>query len=222
MSAEREQLDCRAFLRRLSRFADGDVTPEQSEQSGRHMDVCPRCKAAYEAHERLILLLESSKDKEPPWDLDFKVLEAVGFGGARTQLRGHRVSPPLVWAATALGLVLIGAVGLVVGRGVVRLGSSLFGPSGSLSAEEMAGLTSKLTRYLVTVWEGLLAGLGTLEPLSRSLGAVSDAARGNPAAIGTCLGTLALVVLFFRIMMKERRSHVRNLRGKGFRKPAGS
>lgn len=222
MSAENGQLDCRTFLGRLSRFADGDVTPEESEQSSCHMNVCPRCQAAFEAHERLILLLESSKEKEPPWDLDFKVLEAVGFGGARTQLRGYRVSPPLVWAATALGLVVVGWVGLMVGRGVVRLAASLFGPSGSLSAEEMAGLTSRLTRYLVTVWESLAAGLGGLEPLGRSLGAVSDAAKGNPAAIGTCLGTLALVVLFFRIMMKERRSHVRNLHGKGIRKPAGS
>jgi hypothetical protein len=165
---------------------------------------------AYETHKQLILLLESSKDKEPPWDLDFKVLEAVGFGGARTQLRGYHVSPPLVWAATFVGLIGLGLGGWVMGKGVTRLASSIFGPSGSLSTEAMADLAGKLTRHLVTIWDGLLMGLGSFEPLGRSLGAVSDAAKGNPLVIGASLGTLALVLLFFRLMTKERSSHVRN------------
>lgn len=212
MSADDRRLNCKAFIGRLSRYADGDLAPEEGEECRLHIEVCPRCRAAYETHKRLILMLESSRDREPPWDLDFKVLEAVGFGGARTQLRGSRVSPPLVWAATFVGLIGLGIGGWVVGHGAVRLVSAVFGPSGSLSTEVMAGLAGKLMRYLVTIWDGFLAGLGTFEPLGRSLGAVSTAAKGNPLVIGALLGTLALVLVFFKLMTKERSSHVRNSR----------
>lgn len=207
MPGEDRHSDCGLFLRRLSRYADGDLSPEEREESELHMESCPRCRVAYESHRKLILLLESPREKEPPWDLDFKVLEAVGFGGARTQLRGSRVSPPLVWAATVVGLIGLGKGFWVIGKGAARVGSLIFGPSGSLSAENMAALAGKLTRYLVTIWDGLLAGLGTLEPLWRSLGAVSDAAKSNPLAIGTILTTLALVLLFFRLVTKGRNSH---------------
>jgi len=207
MPGEKGHIDCGLFLRRLSRYADGDLPPEDAEMSGLHMESCPRCRAVYESHRKLILLLESPREKEPPWDLDFKVLEAVGFGGARTQLRGSRVSPPLVWAATVVGLIGLGMGCWVIGKGAARVASLIFGPSGSLSAENMAALAGKLTRYLVTIWDGVVAGLGTLEPLWRSLGAVSSAAKGNPLAIGTILTTLVLVLLFFRLVTKERNSH---------------
>jgi hypothetical protein len=221
MSADERHTNCEIFFGRLSRYADGDLSPRESEESRLHVDVCPRCQAAFESHKKLILMLESSKELEPPWDLDFKVLEAVGFGGARTQLRGYRVSPPLVWAATVVGLIGLGLGGWVLGQGIARLASVIFGPSGVLSTEVMAGLASKLTRHLVTIWDGLLAGTGMFEPLGRSLGAVSDAAKGNPIVIGTLLGTLALVLIFFRLMTKERSSHARHQHNKRLRETPG-
>ncbi len=209
--------ECGKFSKRLSRYADGDLSPAEAEESGLHVESCPLCAARLEAHKKMILLLESSKDVEAPWDLDLKVLEAVGFGGARTQLRGHRVSPPLIWAASVAAMILVGAGGLALRDGAARMFSIIFGPSGAVSTEEVAGLTGKVTRYFVTVWDGLVAGLGTLQPLFRSLGAVSDAAWGNPVAMGAIVGTLALVLLFFRLMArgktscaegKERGNHV--------------
>jgi anti-sigma factor RsiW len=208
---------CRSFVDRLGSYADGDLTERENQEFRLHLETCPRCRSAYESHEKMILLLESTREKDPPWDLDFKVLQAVGFGGVRTQLRGYRVSPPLVWAATVVGLIGLGFGGWVLGRGVVKIASAIFGPSGSLSAGDMAALASKLTRYLVTVWDSVLAGLRTLEALVRSLGAVSNAAKDNPAVIGAALGTLALVLLFFRLMTRERSSRVRNVHDKRIR-----
>jgi hypothetical protein len=198
--------NCKTFLDRLSRYADGDLGPAESEESRLHLDACPKCAAALESHKTMILLLESSKEVEAPWDLDVKVLEAIGFGGARTQLRGYRVSPPVVWAASVAAMVLLGAGGLAVRSGISRFITIVFGPAGVLSTEEMAGLASKLTGYLLTVWDGLIASAETFQPLLRSFGLVSDAARGNPVVIGTILATLALVLLFFRIIAKGKRS----------------
>lgn len=208
---------CSTFLKRLSRYADGELSPRDAEESKLHVESCPRCAARFETHKRMILLLESAKEVEPPWDLDLKVLEVIGFGGARTQLRGHRVSPAVVWAASVAAMVLLGAGGLVLRSGVARVLSILFGPSGVLSTEEMAGLASKITRYFVTIWDGLAASFGTLHTLFRSMGAITDAAWGNPVVMGTVAVTAALVFLFIRIMTqgkrsravsKERRSHV--------------
>jgi hypothetical protein len=208
---------CSIFAERLSRYADGELGPGEAEESRLHAEACPKCAARLEAHKRMILLLESSKEVEPPWDLDLKVLEAIGFGGARTQLRGHSVSPAVVWAASVVAMILVGAGGLVLRSGVARALSILFGPSGILSTQEMAGLTSKITRYFLTVWDGLAAGIGTLHTLLRSMGAVTEAAWGNPLAMGTVAATAALVFLFIRIVTqgkrsravsKERRSHV--------------
>ena len=206
MQTENKHSDCKTFLERLSRYADGDLGPAESEESKRHLDACPKCAAALESHKTMILLLESSKEVEPPWDLDVKVLEAVGFGGARTQLRGYRVSPPVVWAASVAAMVLLGAGGLAVRSGIARFLTIVFGPAGVLSTEEMAGLASKITGYLLTVWDGFIASLEAFQPLARSFGLVSDAAKGNPVVIGTIVATLALVLLFFRIMTKGKRS----------------
>jgi hypothetical protein len=206
MPTENRPPKCKTFLDRLSRYADGDLGHAETEESKRHLDACPKCAVALESHKTMILLLESSKEVEAPWDLDVKVLEAVGFGGARTQLRGYRVSPPVVWAACVAAMVLLGAGGLAVRSGIARFLTIVFGPAGVLSTEEMAGLASKMTGYLLTVWDGLISGLGTFQPLLRSFGLVSDAAKGNPVVIGTIVATLALVFLFFRIMAQGRRS----------------
>jgi anti-sigma factor (TIGR02949 family) len=206
MQTENRHSDCKTFLDRLSRYADGDLGPAESKESRRHLDACPKCAAALEAHKTMILLLESSKEVEAPWDLDVKVLEAIGFGGARTQLRGYRVSPPVVWAASVAAMVLLGAGGLAVRSGIARFLTIVFGPAGVLSTGEMAGLASKITGYLLTVWDGFIAGLEAFQPLARSFGMVSDAAKGNPVVIGTIVATLALVLLFFRIMTKGKRS----------------
>jgi hypothetical protein len=208
MATENRPLECKEFSRRLSRYADGDLSPVVAGESKRHLEGCPGCRAMLESHKRMILLLESSREVEAPWDLDLKVLEAIGFGGVRTQLRGYRVSPPAVWAASVAAMILLGAGGLAVRSGIARLLSLLVGPSGSLSAGEMGSLASKLTGYLVTIWEGFLAGLGTLQPLARSLGAVSDAAMGSPLAITFIVGTLAFVLVFFRVVVSEKRSRV--------------
>jgi hypothetical protein len=56
------------------------------------------------------------------------------------------------------------------------------------------------------IWDGILSGLSVFQPLFRSLGAVSDAAWGNPVVMGTMAGTVVLVLMFFRIMTKGRRS----------------
>jgi hypothetical protein len=206
MPAKDAPNSCSVFEKRLSRYADGDLGPHEGEESRLHVEACPKCAARLEAHRRMILLLESTKEVEAPWDLDLKVLEAIGFGGARTQLRGHSVSPAVVWAAGVAAMILVGAGGLVLRSGVARVLSILFGPSGILSTQEMAGLASKITRYLVTVWDGLAAGIGTLHTLLRSMGAITDAAWGNPLAMGTVAGTAALVFLFIRIMAQGKRS----------------
>ncbi len=206
MAARETPSECRAFAKRLSRYADGDLTVAEAEESRLHLESCPNCAARFEAHKRMILLLESSREVEAPWDLDLKVLEAIGFGGARTQLRGYRVSPPLVWAASVAAMILVGAGGLALRSGVARVISALFGPAGVLSTEEMAGLASKITRSLVMIWDGILSGLSVFQPLFRSLGAVSDAAWDNPVVMGTMAGTVVLVLMFFRIMTKGRRS----------------
>jgi hypothetical protein len=208
MPTENKSSNCKAFLSQLSRYADGDLGPAESEESKHHLDACPKCAAALESHKTMILLLESSKEIEPPWDLDVKVLEAIGFGGARTQLRGYRISPPVVWAASVAAMVLLGAGGLAVRSGISRFVTILFGPAGVLSTEEMAGLASKITGYLLTVWDGLISSLETFQPLARSFGLVSDAAKSNPAVIGTVLATLALVLLFLRIITNGKRSRV--------------
>lgn len=206
MAARETPSECRVFAKRLSRYADGDLIPAEAEESKLHLESCSTCAARFEAHKRMILLLESSREVEAPWDLDLKVLEAIGFGGARTQLRGYRVSPPLVWAASVAAMILVGAGGLALRSGVARVISALFGPAGVLSTEEMAGLASKITRSLVMIWDGILSGLSVFQPLFRSLGAVSDAAWDNPVVIGTMAGTVVLVLMFFRIMTKGRRS----------------
>jgi len=206
MPTDDRHSNCKTFLDRLSRYADGDLGPAESEESMLHLDTCPKCAAALESHKTMILLLESSKEVEAPWDLDVKVLEAIGFGGARTQLRGYRVSPPVVWAASVAAMVLLGAGGLAVRSGISRFFTIVFGPAGVLSTEEMAGLASKMTGYLLTVWDGLIASAETFQPLLRSFGLVADAARGNPVVIGTIVATAALVLLFFRIIAKGKRS----------------
>jgi len=206
MPTEKMPTDCRTFLDRLSRYADGDLGHAEEDDSKRHLDACPKCAAALESHKTMILLLESSKEVEAPWDLDVKVLEAVGFGGARTQLRGYRVSPPVVWAASVAAMVLLGAGGLALRSGIVRFLTIVFGPAGVLSTEEMAGLASKITGYLLTVWDGVIASLETFQPLLRSLRLVSEAAVGNPVVMGTMIATLALVLLFIRIMTRGKRS----------------
>ena len=208
MPAKERPKDCSVFAKRLSRYADGDLGPVEAEESGLHIKSCPNCAAKFEAHRKMILLLDSSKEVEAPWDLDLKVLEAIGFGGARTQLRGRSVSPSLVWAAGVAAIVLVGAGGLVLRDGVAAVMSTLFGPSGLLSSEEMAGLASTITRYFVTIWDSLTAGLSTLRPLFRSAGAVSDAAWGSPAVMGAIIGTLAFVLVFLRIITNGKRSRV--------------
>lgn len=208
MPTKNKSSNCKTFLDRLSRYADGDLAPAENEESKRHLDSCPRCAAALESHKTMILLLESSKEIEPPWDLDVRVLEAIGFGGARTQLRGYRVSPPVVWAASVAAMILLGAGGLAVRSGIARFLTIVFGPAGVLSTHEMAGLASKITGYLLTVWDGFAASFGTFAPLARSFGLVSDAAKSNPVVIGTVLTTIALVLLFFRVITKGKRSRV--------------
>jgi len=208
MQSDKKAEKCREFSKLVSQYAEGDLPPSEAAEWREHVEGCRVCAAKVEAHTKMVLLLESAKDAEPPWDLELRVLEALGFGGAREQLRGQRVPPPLVWAAVVAAMILAGVGGLAAKDYIARGVSLLFGQAAALSSGEAAGLAGRITGYLVTVWDGILSGLATLAPLARNVRPVLDAAGASPEVIGGAVMTAVLLFVFFRTIVRDGKSQV--------------
>ncbi|MFQ5811226.1 MAG: anti-sigma factor family protein, partial [Armatimonadota bacterium] len=104
--------------RRLNRYEDGDLSPEQTAAMEEHLDVCPRCSAELAELRSAITLVESLEQVEPVAEFMAEVLWAI-----RSRRSAEQPAEPVTWpVGVALGFAgLVVTAALIVGLATLDL-----------------------------------------------------------------------------------------------------
>lgn len=81
---EHEMLDCKAVMRQLWDYLDGELTPERVEAVAAHLSLCQRCFPQYEFQRAFRAAIAAAQQTRPtPAGLRERVLTALLQAGLR-------------------------------------------------------------------------------------------------------------------------------------------
>lgn len=81
---EHEMLDCKAVMRQLWDYLDGELTPDRIEAVAAHLSVCERCFPQYEFQRAFLTAIAAAQQTRPtPAGLRERVLSALMQAGLR-------------------------------------------------------------------------------------------------------------------------------------------
>ncbi|MFC5988887.1 zf-HC2 domain-containing protein [Marinicrinis lubricantis] len=102
----------------MQRSLDHDLTPEELDQTMRHLDGCPECSLMYERLSRLSEELTRMPKIEPPFSIVDSILPQLDLPEA-VQTANPSSKPPVGWLHKLKDSISLRALGGVVAAGVL-------------------------------------------------------------------------------------------------------
>ena len=70
-------MDCKAVVRHLHEYLDGELTAEVAQSLERHLKQCEHCQRFLQSYRKTIQLFQRALDYDPPRDAGQKILRSL-------------------------------------------------------------------------------------------------------------------------------------------------